>query len=156
MEDASVNAKLKAEPLLLMEVASLFTRANLTGAHGCQVLEAVAALMRDSKKTRSRGGLMAALEELYADKELPVTMMERIVLALAPVHAYRENMCSSCERAVQLFSKYHVDLTKPWRDCLAQLFAAMAEEKESGYKPLRDIAKASTAQDTEDEEEEAL
>lgn len=155
METSFNNTKIKTEALLLMEVASLFTRANLTGEHGCQVLDSAAALMRDSKKTRSRGGLLAALADLYANKELPVTMVERIVLVLAPGHAYRENMGGSCERAVQLFLTYRVDVSKPWRECLAQLFTAMAEEKESGYKALRDIATVSQEQDT-DSEEEAL
>lgn len=49
----------KRETILLMDVASLFTRGHLTGEQGLAVLEAAESLVRTTAKPTNTAGCMA-------------------------------------------------------------------------------------------------
>lgn len=128
-----VNEKMQ----VLLNVSSMFTKAGLTGTQGLAVFEGVAALMTESRKERKEGGVLAAIASLYQDKELPIPLMELVLVQLLPKHSYRENIANECERIVEQVTHYHINLDQPWRDCMGELFAKLAKEQEEGRRGLQ-------------------
>jgi len=131
----------RKDVLLLIEVASLFTRGNLTGAQGLAILEGTEVLLRESKKENSAGGMVGALATMYADKELPVPLMEGVILAAMTVNAtfFRENLSNQIERAVKFVQREEVNLEQPWRAMLGDLFTVVSTRKAESKKALRQI-----------------
>lgn len=129
----------KKEVQLLMGVAAAFTRGKLTGAQGLAVLEATEALLRESKQQQASAGMLGALASLYTDKELPVPLMEHVLLVAFQVNStfWRENISTYLQRSRDFMEKEKMDLNQPWRDCLGQLFTCKAEQKQTKSKALK-------------------
>lgn len=129
----------KKETVFLMEVASLFTRGNLTGQQGLAVIRAAETLLRESKKNDKKGGMYGTLAALYEDEELPVPLIERVlVVGLTQSGTFwRENLANYLERVLRFVERETtVDLTKPWRSMLAELLRLKSSER-MGLKQLK-------------------
>jgi len=149
-------SKIGSAALILVELASVFSKGHVTGEGGVAVLHATANLLTENKRERKDGGMASALAALYVSTDLPVALIEKVVLLLIRDSHYRENMANACDRSVQVLEEYQVNLIQPWRDCLGELFEKMAQEKESGYalpKKLKSHALPDASGDEDDEED---
>lgn len=146
------------ETRLLMDLAGLFTRGNVTGEQGLLVLEGAEALLRENKKSHPNGGMFATLAQLYSDKELPIPLMERVLVHCLESTFWRENASTQLLKAIKFMrSESLVDLSRPWRECLGQLFDLKAQAKAEGKKSLRSLrSRFSDVSESELDEGESL
>jgi len=140
----------KKETALLMDLAGLFSRGNLTGEQGLVVLEATEALLRESKRDQKDEGMFGALAMLYERSDLPVPLVERTLVHLFDQSFWRENLANQLHRTVEFVVKENLDLTKPWRATLRDLFEAKAAAKRQGGKVMTEIRQRFTEHESED------
>lgn len=140
MSDYDVEGK--RETLFLLDVASLFTRGNLTGAQGLDVLRETVALLRESRKENRKGGMYGALATVYRSSDLPVALMEWVLVTgmSATGTFWRENLANAIEKVIRFVEKEEtVKLDQPWRAMLADLMTAKAEAKGQLRQGMADL-----------------
>lgn len=146
------NEKGHREAMLLMDLAGLFTRGKLTGEQGLAVLEAAEALLRESKEEHKDEGMLGALARLYEDASLPQPLLERVLIHVMEASFWRENTANRLNRTILYVKKEPgVDLSKPWREVLGQLFRLKSDARAGKKRQLKGMAKQWDDVDDEDE-----
>lgn len=143
----------KRETLLLVGVASIFTRGKLTGDQGLAILQASESLLRESRDKDKNGGMVGALASLYQDPELPVPLLERVLEVAMQLNStfYRENVANQIQQAIKYVTQEQPDLTKAWRDMLAEVLAKKAEGRSAKPKMFKEIrGRLESVEDDED------
>lgn len=96
-------------------------------------------------------GLLAGL---YQSTDLPVPLMEKVFVVLLATHHtfWRENAANQLAAAITFVRKEPVDLSRPWRDMLGELFTIKAAGKAGRHKMLRKVTDEFVEHDGQEED----
>lgn len=132
----------RKETVLIMDLAATFTRAKLTGTQGLDVLRGTVALLEEAKENNRQGGMFAAIQSMYDHPDLPVPIIEQVLLHVMQYTFFRSNAIGDLNRAIRFVTDTAPDLTQPWRDVVRQVMAAKAQHKSHTMASMKAVKEA--------------
>lgn len=143
MESYQVHQTLRAMKrggILAFEFTPIFAAYGLTGQMAVQTLQLIRNAMWEDKQTHESGGLMGALIELFGGEETPHIVVDLLLAKLLPYGTTREGVCAIIEEITKVIEQDgKVDLTKPWRDCVVQVFVLAKKSLESEKSAMTEL-----------------
>lgn len=131
---------LKKGGMFMIQSTQVFTDFKLTGQEVIDLLTYLRNTMWEQKDEEPSGGLMGALIDLYGKGEPPSPVLDRILSDVLYYANTRSGICAVMDEVRHLIqNEGKTDLSKPWRECMIQIFQDCYKTIQSEKTAMQDL-----------------
>lgn len=139
-ESVKVVRSLKRGGILVLRFTPIFQAYGLTGAMGVDILEKMKLAMWESKSEHPDGGLMGGMTALYGEGDPPHPAIDLLLAEILFIVNTRGAVAGVLDAAIEfLRNEGKTDLTKPWRECMIQVFQSFHKQIETEKNAMADL-----------------